>query len=85
LLRFGSQSPCRLIRFHTDSIAKPDGTSAGWGFRTTKLYMDLNHEVAPKEQAIGATSCSECHGAEPVIPFGELGYPTPLPYLNGCN
>ncbi len=69
----------------TDSIAKSDGTSAGWEFRTSKLYMDLNHEVAPKEQAIGATSCSECHGDHPVIPFGALGYPTPLPMANGCN
>jgi hypothetical protein len=68
-----------------DTIAKSDGASAGWEFRTTKLYMDLNHEVAPKELAIGFTSCSECHGSSPAIPFGELGYPTPLPMASGCN
>jgi hypothetical protein len=53
------------------TLAKFDGTS-GWDWRYTKLYMDLNHEVAPKAQAIGKAGCSDCHGASPKIPFCEL-------------
>lgn len=68
----------------TDTIAKSDGASPGWQFRTTRLYMDLNHEVAPKTQAIGAGGCTACHGLNPVIPFGDLGYAIPLPMANGC-
>ncbi|MEZ4222909.1 MAG: hypothetical protein R3B13_18345 [Polyangiaceae bacterium] len=54
------------------SLAPFDGTK-GWDFRYTKLYMDLNHEVAPKAQALGASgACADCHSATPKIPMCEL-------------
>jgi len=59
----------------TPTFAKYDGVNPGWDWRYTKLYMDLNHEVAPKAQAIGAGSdCAACHSATPVIDFQALGY-----------
>jgi mono/diheme cytochrome c family protein len=38
--------------------------------------MDMNHEVAPKAQAIGAGgNCAACHTAgTPVIDWMQLGY-----------
>lgn len=69
----------------TDTLAKASAGVAGWEFRTTRLYMDLNHEVAPKEQALGyGSSCATCHGAAPAIPFQELGYTVPLPMAPSC-
>jgi hypothetical protein len=54
------------------SLARFDGTT-GWDWRYTKLYLDLNHEVAPKAQALGANgACADCHGASPRIPMCEL-------------
>jgi hypothetical protein len=52
------------------TLAKFDGKS-GWEFRYTKLYMDLNHEIAPKGQAL---ACASCHSATPVIEWSQLGY-----------
>jgi hypothetical protein len=52
-----------------------EGT-VGWDWRYTKLYMDMNHEVAPKAQAIGAGgNCAACHTTgTPVIDWMQLGY-----------
>jgi hypothetical protein len=36
------------------------------------MYMNINHEVAPKAQAIGKAGCTDCHGATPKIPFCEI-------------
>ncbi len=59
---------------------------AGWEFRCTKLYMDLNHEVAPKQQALGCgNACTTCHDtATPAIPLQQLGYTLPLGYTSSC-
>jgi PGF-CTERM protein len=35
------------------------------------MYMALNHEVAPKEAALG---CSDCHTEDSRIDFVALGY-----------
>jgi hypothetical protein len=60
----------------TPTMAKLDGANPGWDWRYTKLYMDLNHEVAPKAQAL---SCGACHSATPVIDWTQLGYcPDPM-------
>jgi hypothetical protein len=59
-------------------LPKSDGANPGWDWRYTKLYMDLNHEVAPKAQALGGASgggCAACHfSATPVIDWAQLGY-----------
>jgi octaheme c-type cytochrome (tetrathionate reductase family) len=52
------------------TLAKFDGTT-GWDWRYTKLYMDLNHEVAPKAQAL---ACGACHGTSPITDWTQLGY-----------
>jgi len=55
---------------------KYDGTNPGYDWRYTKLYMDMNHEVAQKTQALGANgACADCHSATPRIPLCEL-YPS---------
>ena len=53
---------------------KYDGVNPGYDWRYTKLYMDLNHEVAPKAQALGAAgSCADCHsGTGNKLPLCEL-------------
>jgi hypothetical protein len=63
----------------TAPFAKYDGTGPGYAWRYTKLYMDMNHEVAPKAQALGSKSggyCADCHSATPRIPICDL-YPDP--------
>jgi len=45
----------------------------GWDWRYTKMYLDLEHEVAPASQAIGAGgNCAACHGPTPAIPICQL-------------
>lgn len=58
----------------TPAFARWDGVNPGYDWRYTKLYMDLNHEVAPKGQAFGAAGCGDCHSPTPVIDFQALGY-----------
>jgi octaheme c-type cytochrome (tetrathionate reductase family) len=55
------------------TMARYDGVTVttGWDWRYTKMYMDLEHEVAPAAQALG---CGACHGATPVMDFTQLGY-----------
>jgi hypothetical protein len=50
----------------------------GHAFAETERYMGVYHEVAPKEQALG---CSSCHGGTR-MDFAALGY-TPLASRNG--
>jgi hypothetical protein len=50
----------------------------GYAFAETERYMGVYHEVAPKEQALG---CSSCHGGTR-LDFAALGY-TPLATRNG--
>jgi hypothetical protein len=66
----------------TATFAKYAGAgTTGWDWRYTKMYLDLEHEVAPATQAIGATSCTECHGASPAIPICELYQGVPAAQL----
>jgi Cytochrome c bacterial len=44
----------------------------GYAWRYTKLYMDLNHEVAPKAQALGKAGCGDCHSQTGKLPLCEL-------------
>lgn len=53
------------------TLAPFDGTT-GWAWRYTKLYLDLNHEVAPKTQALGKAGCTDCHGGTPRVPVCSL-------------
>ena len=71
------QKPAGTAPFAKFDPANP--TAPGWAWRYTKLYMDMNHEVAPKAQALGSLSgggCADCHAASPRIPICQL-YPDP--------
>ncbi|MBK8974593.1 MAG: tetrathionate reductase family octaheme c-type cytochrome [Planctomycetes bacterium] len=52
--------------------------SGTFGFVDTVMYLSVNHEVAPKEQALGTGGCMDCHGLSqggaPRIDWTELGY-----------
>ena len=37
------------------------------------MYLSVNHEVAPKEQAYGFNGCEDCH-TNNQIDWSELGY-----------
>jgi octaheme c-type cytochrome (tetrathionate reductase family) len=52
--------------------AEVDFAPTDWFWAQTRMYMNINHEVAPKTQAIGAAGCGDCHGAAPRIPFCEI-------------
>jgi hypothetical protein len=54
------------------ALPKWDGVNPGYDWRYTKLYMDMNHEVAPKGEALGKAGCTDCHSASPRIPMCEL-------------
>lgn len=56
----------------TGTTLDPFNGTKGWDFRYTKLYMDLNHEVAPKTQALGSGGCTDCHSSTPKIPMCDL-------------
>ena len=61
------------------------GTGANqWAWAYTKMYMGINHEVAPKAQALG---CSSCHGAPKAEwDWTELGYSCdPQSNPSGCG
>jgi hypothetical protein len=46
---------------------------ADWFWAKTRMYMNINHEVAPKATALGAgSSCTACHSNSSSIPFCEL-------------
>ena len=61
------------------TLERFDGvTGKGWDWRFTQMYMDLNHEVAPKANALG---CAACHGSAPIMDFTQLGYTCPNPQL----
>ena len=44
--------------------------TAAWSWVETRMYMNINHEVAPKADAIG--TCTDCHGSSPVVPVCSL-------------
>ena len=51
--------------------------SGNYGFASTEMLLSVNHEVAPKEMALGygpaPDSCRDCHTTG-VIDFTELGW-----------
>ena len=54
----------------------------GWSFRDTVMYLAVNHEVAPKEMALGLDDdCGDCH-FEGKYDWTLLGY-TGDPLLDG--
>jgi hypothetical protein len=67
------------------ATAVKEGVKAvGWpenryGFAKTERYMMINHEVAPKEQAL---TCNSCHNGGTRLDFDVLGY-TPKTTRNG--
>ena len=49
-------------------------TSGNWGFVDTEMYLTVNHEVAPKEDAWGmGGDCGDCHFSGQ-IDWVALGY-----------
>ena len=47
--------------------------SGEYQFIPTVMYLTVNHEVAPKEQAYGFNGCGDCHGGDQ-IDWSELGW-----------
>ncbi len=48
--------------------------SGDYGFVSTEMYLSVNHEIAPKEEAYGfGNACEDCHSANGVD-WAELGY-----------
>jgi len=48
--------------------------SGDYGFVSTEMYLSVNHEVAPKEQAYGyGNACEDCH-FDNKIDWAALGY-----------
>jgi hypothetical protein len=47
--------------------------SGEFQFIPTVMYLTVNHEVAPKEQAYGFNGCGDCHGGDQ-IDWSELGW-----------
>jgi len=45
--------------------------SGEYGFAPTAMYWRIDHQVAPKEQAL---SCLDCHGDDGRMPWVQLGY-----------
>ena len=41
------------------------------GFVSTEMYLSVNHEVAPRDQAYG--DCTDCHGGDQ-IDWAALGW-----------
>ena len=60
--------------------------SGTYGFASTEMLLSVNHEVAPKEQALGSgplpDACNDCHNSSH-IDWQELGW-TNDPF-NGGN
>jgi hypothetical protein len=58
--------------------------TAGWDWRYTQMYLDLEHEVAPKAQALGANdTCTACH--QPYDPTAQVVTPTPFMQAAGYD
>jgi hypothetical protein len=43
--------------------------ASAWGWLETRMYMNINHEVGPKADALGKAGCADCHGSSPVVPI----------------
>ncbi|MCB9916681.1 MAG: tetrathionate reductase family octaheme c-type cytochrome [Planctomycetes bacterium] len=55
--------------------------SGTFGFVDTVMYLGVNHEIAPKEAALGSGGCFDCHGSsggESILDWSELGRTDPL-------
>jgi len=52
-----------------------------FGFVDTVMYLSVNHEIAPKEMALGSGGCFDCHGesgGESIIDWSGRGRTDPL-------
>lgn len=56
----------------TGLAAEVDLADGDWFWAKTRMYMNINHEVAPSTTAIGAAGCADCHSATPKLPFCEI-------------
>jgi hypothetical protein len=58
-----------------DGAARTGQTYSGeFEFVDTVMYLSVNHEVAPKEEALGVNSnCADCHIVG-VVNWAALGY-----------
>ncbi|MEN8152118.1 MAG: hypothetical protein ABFS86_20040, partial [Planctomycetota bacterium] len=53
--------------------------AGNFDFLETASYLSINHEVAPKEQAIGSGGCADCHNDNNAgFPWAELGITKPF-------
>ena len=64
----------------------PQTYSGEYQFIPTVMYLTVNHEVAPKEQAYGMdNACGDCHGSDQ-IDWTELGWTDePPPFGTGTR
>jgi hypothetical protein len=84
----GSDGPNGYWKFYDWDLALQDGAnqtgqpySGQHTFVETVMYLSVNHEIAPKEQAYGfggVESCTDCHGDDQIdwIKLGCTGDPT---------
>jgi hypothetical protein len=59
----------------------PALTTADWDWAYTVMWMGINHEVAPADEALG---CSDCHG-NVEFDFEALGYTCANPTAGDCG
>ena len=62
-----------LALLDASAITGQPYVSGDYGFVSTEMYLSVNHEVAPKEQAYGYNGCQDCHTGNQ-IDWSELGY-----------
>ena len=62
-----------LALLDASAITGQPYVSGDYGFVSTEMFLSVNHEVAPKEQAYGFNGCEDCHlGGQ--IDWVALGY-----------
>jgi hypothetical protein len=66
----------RALNLGRAAAGGPDGTSAtigddDWKFVHTAMYLAINHEIAPRTEALG---CNDCHFGNVEFDFRALGY-----------
>ena len=81
LFPYGAEDTTAFWKFYDWSLALTEGARYN-GQPTfigpiqwvpTVMYLTVNHEVAPKEQALGINSCADCHNGGQ-IDWSEIGW-----------